>query len=34
MFEKLAEKMKAKNRIIEEEEIEFKNLEDYRTKPE
>ena len=28
MFEKLAEKMKAKNRIIEEEEIEFKNLEE------
>ena len=28
MFDKLAEKMKAKNRIINEEEIEFKNLEE------
>ena len=28
MFDKLAEKMKAKNRIMNEEEIEFKNLEE------
>ena len=28
MFDRLAEKMRAKNRILEEEEIEFKNLEE------